>query len=191
MDETAIGMVMGGAFLVIFLFLLFALFKKMTGMRNTVKATKQLHKEKMNSIGAINCICAKHMTGLPVAEGTECFVYLCSNMIVFERNETSFNLLIEKIKDIVIKTDTEIQKSHVSSIGRAVVGGVLFGPLGAIVGGRSKEKTSSIESKYLIFTYDKSGEIDYISFDVTKIPDAYKFLDFWSKIPKEKKEIAL
>ncbi|TCL35650.1 hypothetical protein EV210_111116 [Anaerospora hongkongensis] len=148
-------------------------------------------KARKKSIGATVRINAQHVSGLSIAEGAECFIYLCNNMIVFERNETSYKLLVEKIKDIVIKTDTEIQKSHVSSIGRAIAGGVLFGPLGAIVGGRSKEKTSKIESRYLIFTYDKNGEADYISFDVTKTLDAYKFLDFWSKIPKEKKEITL
>lgn len=40
-----------------------------------------------------------------------------------------------------IKTDKEIQQQYVSSVGGAVGGAVLFGPLGAITGGRAKKKT--------------------------------------------------
>lgn len=142
-------------------------------------------------LGASTVMVAQHVAGLPIAEGAECFIFLCNDKIVFERNETEYDLPSTKITDIVLKTDTEIQKSYVSSIGGAVTGGLLFGPLGAIVGGRVKEKTSKIESKYLIFTYVKDGETDYISFDVTKSPDAYKFLDYASKLPKDKKVITL
>lgn len=148
-------------------------------------------KGRIKSLGAIACINAQHLAGLPLAEGTQCFVYLCNEGIVFERNETTYKLLSGKITDIVLKTETEIQKSHVSSIGAAVAGGVLFGPLGAIIGGREKEKTSKVESKYLIFSYDKDGSTDYISFDVTGVLDAYKFVNYGSKLPKERKEITL
>ena len=87
-------------------------------------------KARINDLGASLCIYAKHMAGLPLAEGTPCHVYLCDDKVIFERNETKYNLLTEKISDIIIKTDKEIQKSYVSSIGGAVGGAVLFGPLG-------------------------------------------------------------
>jgi hypothetical protein len=148
-------------------------------------------KARKHLLGATTCITASHMAGLPIVEGAQCFIYLCNDKVIFERNEMNFNLLANKITDVMIKTDTEIQKSHVSSIGGAIGGAVLFGTLGAIIGGRSKEKTSKIESKYLIFSYDKEGITDYISFDVTKEIDAYKFVDYFLKMPKERKEITL
>ncbi|MFJ7971324.1 hypothetical protein [Psychrobacillus sp. NPDC096389] len=133
------------------------------------KARRQL-------IGADICIKVNHMTGLPVAEGAEVFVYRCENKVVFERNQDTFELESANMKDILIKTDVEIQKNYVSSVGGAVGGYVLFGPLGAMVGGRAKEKKSTTVEKYLIFDYiNKEGKQDFISFEVTNEPNAILF----------------
>lgn len=65
-----------------------------------------------------------------------------------------------------IKTDTEIQQQYISSVGGAVGGAVLFGPLGAMIGGRAKKKTIKNEvHRYLIITY-QSPEIKYIGFEI-------------------------
>jgi len=54
----------------------------------------------------------------------------------------------------------------VSSVGCAVGGAVLFGPLGAMVGGRAKEKTSRVIEYYFIITYHgKTGDLEYLSFE--------------------------
>lgn len=133
-------------------------------------------KERQLELGADLCIKAKHMAGLPIAEGAEVFLYRCQDKVIFERNQETFELVASNMKDILIKTDTEIQKSHVSSVGGAVGGYVLFGPLGAMVGGRAKEKKSTIVEKYLIFDYkNKDGSQDYISFEVTNEPKAVQF----------------
>ncbi|MFJ8064910.1 hypothetical protein ACIQYS_09775 [Psychrobacillus sp. NPDC096426] len=133
------------------------------------KARRQL-------IGADICIKVNHMTGLPIAEGAEVYVYRCENKVVFERNQDTFELDAINIKDILIKTDVEIQKNYVSSVGGAVGGYVLFGPLGAMVGGRAKEKKSTTVEKYLIFDYiNKEGKQDFISFEVTNEPNAILF----------------
>lgn len=191
MDEKMIGMVVGGVFLVIFSFLMYLLFKKTAIMLVAAKKAKQAHKAKMLSMGATNYICAEHMAGLPIAQSAVCTLYLCEDKIVFERNERSYNLLKDKIVDITIKTDTQIQKAYVSSAGGAVSGGLIFGSLGASIGGRIQEKTNKFENRYLIFTYDRDGQIDFISFDVTKSWDAYKFVDYFSKIPQERRETTL
>ena len=66
-----------------------------------------------------------------------------------------------------VKTDTEIQQQAVSSIGGAIAGGVMFGPLGAIIGGRAKNKKVKTVTKYLIITYiNDNEEIKYIGFDI-------------------------
>lgn len=44
---------------------------------------------------------------------------------------------------------------------------MLFGPLGAVIGGRAKEKKSKKMYQYLIITYESNGEIKYIGFDAT------------------------
>ena len=72
--------------------------------------------------------------------------------------------------------EVEIQKSNVSSIGGAIGGAFLFGPLGSMIGGRSKEKTSNIVTSYLVFTYLDHDEIKYISFNCTNDFKAMKFV---------------
>ena len=66
-----------------------------------------------------------------------------------------------------IKTDTEIQNQAVSSVGGAIAGGVMFGTLGAIIGGRAKTKKVKTITQYLIITYiGELGELKYIGFDI-------------------------
>ena len=83
-------------------------------------------------------------------------------------NGQQFNLAKDKIIDITIKTDTEIQKQVVSSAGGAIGGAMLFGAVGALIGGRPKTKTTRKISNYLILTYQKDATSDYIGFDVSK-----------------------
>ena len=76
----------------------------------------------------------------------------------------------DKITDICIKTDTEIQKQLVSSVGGAVAGAMLFGTLGAIIGGRAKTKKVKTSTDYLIITYRSDEELKYIGFDTKNNP---------------------
>jgi hypothetical protein len=67
-------------------------------------------------------------------------------------------------------TDKEIQKHIVSSTGGAVAGGLLFGPVGAMIGGRAKTRTSNNIRTYLIFSYEKDNSVSYIAFEATNSP---------------------
>lgn len=146
-------------------------------------------KSRQQLLGADICIKAKHMAGLPMAEGAEIFVYRCKDKVVFERNQDTIELEINKVRDILIKTDVEIQKSYVSSAGGAVGGYVLFGPLGAMIGGRAKEKKSTTVEKYLIFAYEKENDLNYISMEVTNEPNAVLFNSNYYDLSKNKRKI--
>lgn len=111
-------------------------------------------------------ITLKHMTGLPIAEGADCSCGLEKETFICSGEGTTFNLNYNKITSISIKTDVEIQQQYVSSIGGAVGGAVLFGPLGAMVGGRAKKKKNVEKTYFLILTYLKEGDVDYISFEI-------------------------
>jgi hypothetical protein len=92
MDEKTAGIaivLVSGIFFIGFTFLMFLLFKKTIIMRNVSKEQKKAHKEKLLSLGAIDYIYAAHVTGLPIAQGAACSLYLCEDKIVFERNERS------------------------------------------------------------------------------------------------------
>ena len=119
--------------------------------------------------------------GLPVAEGTLCEISSCPNYYEFNANNVSFKLDKDKVQDICIKTDTEIKKHYTSSVGGAIGGAVLFGPIGAMIGGRAKKKKTTSKKNYLIFTYTKDNSIEYISFDCTNSITAIKFVNEFTK----------
>lgn len=126
----------------------------------------------------------KHTHGLPIPENSVCSVVSYTDKYVFSANGLSFNLLKSKITDICIKTDIEISKQVVSSIGGAIGGAILFGALGAIIGGRAKNKEIKTTTQYLIFTYVKDDDVKYIGFvmdDAIFIHTAYKIANEFTK----------
>lgn len=109
-----------------------------------------------------------HVNGLPISENLLCEVFSYPNRIEFKAGTTNITLSREKITDMCIKTDVEIQQQYVSSVGGAIGGAVLFGPLGAMIGGRAKKKTDKKRHTYLIITYTgDQGELKYVGFDAT------------------------
>lgn len=126
-----------------------------------LKAQRQEAKDRNSRM-----LVAEHMAGLPLAQSAACTVSFEDACIAIHSSGNAFNLSYDKITAMDLKTSTEIQKAYVSSIGGAIVGGALFGPLGAMVGGRAKEKKSKIVENFIIFTYLKDGNIDYLSFKV-------------------------
>lgn len=161
--------------------------------QKAVEAAEQIPgtPERIRKLQADACVEGTHMAGLPVPEGAEFYIYLGKDDILFERNESEYHLLFEKITDITIKTDVEIQNAYVSSIAGAVGGAVLFGPLGAMVGGRVQKKTDQRTNYYLIFAYIKESETEFISFEIRDELNAKKFTEFFRALPKEKKSVIL
>lgn len=131
------------------------------------KKDKQKKSERMNKYQDSLKICTmKHVNGLPIAENVNCKITSTDDKFVFSSGTMNFELDKSKITDMCIKTDTEIQQQYISSVGGAVGGAVLFGPLGAMIGGRAKKKTIKNEvHRYLIITY-QSPEIKYIGFEI-------------------------
>lgn len=107
----------------------------------------------------------KHINGLPIAENIYCSIKLEDDKFIFSSGSMHFELQKSKIKDICIRTDIEIQQYYVSSAGGAAAGAMLFGPVGAIIGGRTKMKSIKHKTYYLIITY-QSDEIKYIGFEI-------------------------
>lgn len=124
-------------------------------------------KESINQSGLMMYTAFHHVNGLPIAENLLCEIRSYADRIDFKAGTTNIKLPRQKITDMCIKTDTEIQKQAVSSVGGAIAGGVMFGPLGAIIGGRAKNKKVKTTTQYLIITYTgEQGELKYIGFDI-------------------------
>lgn len=114
--------------------------------------------------------------GLELPQNVVCKVVCLVNRITILSSGQEFSLPIEKIIDVSVMTNQQIQKQYVSSIGGAIAGGLLLGPLGAIIGGSASQKRIKTNTKYLIFTYRDNEQTKYILFDVTKKPyDANRF----------------
>lgn len=108
----------------------------------------------------------QHVAGLPMPQGFGCSIAFEEDKITIDGGGNTYRVDSYKITSVDTKSDFEIQKQYVSSAGGAVGGALLFGPLGAIVGGRAKEKKTTVSSHYLIITYKKDQQIDYISFEI-------------------------
>ena len=120
----------------------------------------------------------KHFNGLPVAEGSMCELQVYADHYKTIANGTEFKLDRTKITDVCVKTDTEIQKQYVSSVGGAVGGAVLFGAVGAMIGGRAKQKQTKKVTNYLIITYMNDDEIKYIAYELFVVSaDIYKIIN--------------
>ena len=112
-------------------------------------------------------VAGKHVSGLPLAENTSCLVRSFPNKLEIKAGDITIDLDKSKITDIQLVSDRDVQKKKVSSIGGAVAGGVVFGPLGAIIGGRAKTKKVTTINYYLIITYqDKNDNLVNIGFDL-------------------------
>ena len=91
----------------------------------------------------------------------------------------------DQITDVFYGFETELVEKPKSVIGRAAVGGILFGGVGAIVGAASGTgtKTGNKTHLYFIISYTSSdGEDKYIQFEDTRM---YKGL----KLSKKLKEL--
>lgn len=129
------------------------------------KEIKRQEYEKKHLIG-------KHQDGLPLAVDMVCDVVMQDDGLSFKSGGNIFNLPFDRITGFDIKTEEEIHKQYVSSVGGAVGGAVLFGALGAIVGGRAKEKRSKTTSNFLIITYTKDQEVAWISLQIDELSKA-------------------
>jgi hypothetical protein len=109
-------------------------------------------------------VSAENIYGLPIAEGASVLVYYDKDGLVIIAGTQVFGLGYDVIIDICTKTDVEISRQYVSSTGKAIGGAILFGPIGAIIGGRVKEKKTTVAIKYTIITYIKNGELEYLCF---------------------------
>lgn len=110
----------------------------------------------------------KHIYGLPIAANMVCEIFSYPDRIEFKSGTINIILQRNKITNMYIKADTKIQERTVSSAGGAIAGAVMFGPMGAYIGGRPKIKRTKNKTQYLIITYTgEKGESKYINFDIS------------------------
>lgn len=103
--------------------------------------------------------------------------------LAFGKQEATLNY--SQITDVFYGMETEITEKSKSVIGRAVAGGLLFGGIGAVVGGISGTGAKQKKERkfYFIISYSSSnGEDKFIHFEDTRL---YK----GSKVASELKKL--
>lgn len=109
-----------------------------------------------------------HVFGLPVMPGAICNVISKYYEITIESQGTV--LTLDKNRITYIGKENNIQKysQAISSIGGAVGGAMLFGGIGAAIGGRAKSRNFQSKKQYLVITYIGDDEsVKYVIFDYT------------------------
>lgn len=81
----------------------------------------------------------------------------------------TYRIKLENVLDVIVATKKEIVAKNKSVVGRGVAGAVLFGPVGAMLGGMSglgKKEKSVKKGPFLVISYkSKEGEIKNITFN--------------------------
>ena len=141
------------------------LFKKSKAQRaaNWVEKNKQKNQQALQRGVSVQ---VNHVSGLAVAENVLCDIECDETMVSISASGAVFKIPMERVTIFEIFTNVEIQKHYVSSVGGAVGGAVLFGPLGAMVGGRAKQKETKTTTSYLIINYKKENEVLSVSFEI-------------------------
>lgn len=88
-------------------------------------------------------------------------------------------LTYNQITSIEMFTENQIKETDKSVLGRALVGGILIGPLGAIIGGISGAETKKKQNNklFVVINYvSKTGETRVISFEDTRKYFTTKFI---------------
>ncbi|MEG0273477.1 MAG: hypothetical protein RR622_09665 [Hydrogenoanaerobacterium sp.] len=115
------------------------------------------------------------LSGIP--KGTQCEIYVDKDLMwikrAYTKDTTTYNLNISQLSNIGIVSEEEVTEKNKNVIGRAIVGGLVFGSIGAILGGLSgvsntKKKETTF---YLVINYTATNatELSVITFQVSPI----------------------
>ena len=129
-----------------------------------------------------------HSSGLNLPAGVKCKVSVFPDRLLITGMSQDFSLSHSKVRNVSISTQKEVQKHYVSSAGGAVAGGILFGPIGAAIGGSAKEKNIRTYTRFLIFAYGEteSAETKYIIFKLGEwnVNKAQRFVSVYKQRSK-------
>lgn len=120
-------------------------------MRNKKIYNEQL--EQNNALAMENK--AVHLSGLPATGREVCSIMVKNDNVIIKNARQEFNISMDKIIGAVVSQETRnVQTVQTTtkkkpSVGKAVVGGTLFGPAGAVVGGVSgkSKSTSNVQTR--------------------------------------------
>lgn len=104
-----------------------------------------------------------------------------THIYFYDKNNDSINtsLPYSKICDVRVVSDKDIIEKAKSVGGRAVIGGLVLGPIGAIVGGMSGigNKTSTQINNYIVINYNSGSDVSAIMLKVNPLSSWSSWID--------------
>lgn len=165
------------AFLIMFVFVLIA----------AVYSRKEAAEAK--KLGAKKHISCMHIYGVPGVEEKE-FVklFFTDDKLIIKHKKRTIELSYDQLTAIKAANKTDLLKKDASVIGRGIAGGLLLGPVGAIIGGMSAVgKQKHVTGEFLILNYIPTGqdETKVMAFDMKNLASAKKIERFvMKKVPR-------
>lgn len=138
-------------------------------------------KQRGKAYGAKESCVAVHMYGVPyLKQYTLANLFLTEDKLIIEADKKTFELSYDQLVAAEALRKTELLKKDKSVIARGVVGGVLLGPIGAIIGGMSGIGKKKIKGDFLVLNYVPSGsnETKVMIFDTKDFLKAMKLAKF-------------
>ena len=155
--------------LVVFLIIMVVLMIFSLYMFHITNKARKEGKKKVKDLkaqGMLSIAFLPHVYGLPIPENTNCEIRTYADRMEFHGGNADINLNRNKIVNVAMATDVDIQKQAVSSTGGAILGYAALGPLGAAIGGRVKNRTVRTATTYLIISYRDGESFKHIGFEV-------------------------
>lgn len=139
-------------------------------------------KDEMTAMGTL-------IEGLPIPQNSDLTVKLSTEGLSILGCNQEFEIDISKLTLMDMKSDVEMEKVIHQSLPGMVIGAATFGVVGAMVGGRVKEKNKRVVTHFLLICYE-SGESKTIVIETTKDwYNAAKLVDLFRKLKPASKPI--
>jgi hypothetical protein len=135
----------------------------------------------------------RHEYGLPgVGNDAMANIYLTQNKAIIEAQKKTFEVKYDQLTAAAAMRKTDLIAKDKSVLARGVAGGLLLGPLGAVVGGMSGMGKKNPKGNYLILNYIPTGEQEAkpLILNMGNYNDAKELAAFLNKvIPQRATEI--
>ncbi|MGK5512055.1 hypothetical protein [Brevibacillus formosus] len=137
-------------------------------------------KAQARAMGAIACFPGIALHGIPhVPAHSGIDLFLLNDKLTMKEKNLSFDLPLEQVQAATALSKTDLLTKDKSIIARGVVGGVLLGPLGAIVGGMTGIGKKNVKGSFLVINYrpKESESIEVIIINMLNMMNAKKLAD--------------